>query len=83
MDLLEKIERGASELVSRVEERPDAPKDTVIVLTRGWWDEDEVITYYLASMSKQAVFWLDKVEHHIVTDNARAIVSKQHLGMCN
>ena len=76
-----KIEQGASHLISQLKTRSGIPADTCIVLARGSQDEKEVIIYYLASLSKQAVFWLEEVNSWVVTGFARAVVSQSHLGM--
>ena len=77
--ILRELELAASELVERLK-TTNKPDDTVIVLSKGWSDDKKVMAYYLASMSKRAIFWLDKVEQTLVTDNSRVVVSKRHLG---
>lgn len=57
-----------------------APDDAEIVLMKAWRGEDEVIGYYVASMSRQAVFWFEDVDVSYVTDLERAVVSQAHLG---
>lgn len=82
---LHQIETAADTLcekLTKLQASGKVPLDTEINLARtkdGETDED-VIGYYLASMSKQSVFWFEKVRTSMVTGYERAVVSKSHLG---
>jgi hypothetical protein len=80
-DSREKIELGAKELRTCLQAR-DHPTDTELVIGICWDPQDEVfaIGYYLASMTCQAVFWLDEFDPTLVTQNDRIVVSEAHLG---
>ena len=43
-------------------------------------DSEPVLMYYLASMSSQSIFWLDKVHVDYLAETERAVVSEEHLG---
>jgi hypothetical protein len=80
-ETLKYVEQGAAELVSRVEKYgSEVPHDTAIVLGVGWSKGEYIISYYLASASQQAVFWMEEVPADIVTLNDRIAVSQTHLG---
>jgi hypothetical protein len=77
-ETLKSIEQGAAELVSLVDKHA-VPNDTDIVLSLGWADGGYAIAYYLASMSRQCVFWMEKVPTETVTLSDRVAVSQTHL----
>ena len=74
------IEQGAAELHRRLCAKGDAPPDTEIAISIGWTDGEDVLAYYLVSLSLQKVFWFEKVPVTYVTGNSRAVVSQKHLG---
>ena len=69
--------------------RDRVPGDTEIVLCKTYAGNEEVIGYYLVSMAKRVVFWLDPlagedklIDASLVTDFLRFVVSQPHLGEC-
>ena len=60
--------------------RRDVPSDTEIVVTKFARGSDQVIGYYLVSMSSRSVFWVEEIDVSLVTDSVRAVVSESHLG---
>ena len=73
------IDVAGDELVKQLKAM-DAPDDAEIVLMKTWHGEDEVIGYYVASMSEQLIFWFEDVDVSHVTDCERAVMSEMHLG---
>lgn len=77
---MRRIEEASETILSRLQARR-VPEDTDIVLGLTKSDDDEqAISYYFASMSKEAVFWYEPVEPGLVTEYERRVVSKKHLG---
>ena len=67
--------------------RDRAPDDTEIVLCKIYAGNEEVVGYYLVSMAKRVVFWLDPldgenelIDASLVTDFLRFVASQPHLG---
>ncbi|KIP12129.1 hypothetical protein PHLGIDRAFT_369143 [Phlebiopsis gigantea 11061_1 CR5-6] len=80
------IESGIDRILARLEDyrqRNDhnIPCDVEICVTIANLESEPVLAYYLASMSLQSIFWLDKVDVEYLTDGERAVVSEEHLGL--
>ncbi|GJE94787.1 hypothetical protein PsYK624_109600 [Phanerochaete sordida] len=79
-DNLKKIEQAAQELLPQLKEI-SIPDDAELVLekTNRTGTDQEVIAYYVATMSAQCIVWLEDVDVTYVTDGERAVVSETHL----
>ncbi|EKM58098.1 uncharacterized protein PHACADRAFT_252123 [Phanerochaete carnosa HHB-10118-sp] len=73
------IERASDDLLSQLASM-DAPDDAEMTLMKTSNEEGEdVIGYYVASMSHQRIFWFKAVDVSLVTNGERAVVSEMHL----
>ena len=90
-ECLRAIEFGVESIFTRLEScrqenHRNIPCDVEICLTLAEQvcgmaqDSEPVLMYYLASMSSQSIFWLDKVHVDYLAETERAVVSEEHLG---
>lgn len=83
---LKEIETAADQLLGPLaifQANSSVPADIEINLCKIWQESDgelvEVIAYYLASLSEECVYWLEKVDSNMVTGWERSVLSKSHL----